>query len=63
VLREDLSLPLYGLPSDLDGDGTVDAAAHDGDYEALPVVVTFHWQPAGEAAHQLRLSTWLRGYR
>lgn len=62
-LREDLALPRYGLPADLDGDGQVDAASRLADYRALPVVVTFRWQANGEAAHQMRLSTWLRGTR
>ena len=63
VLREDVTAPAYGLPADLDADGTVDADAHDGDYVVLPVRVTILWTPAGEAARQLTLPVWLRGRR
>lgn len=61
--REDLNQPRYGLPADLDGNGAIDAASRLGDYRALPVVLTFRWRPNGEAAHQMRFSTWLRGIR
>jgi hypothetical protein len=59
-LREDADTPLYGLPADLNGDGVIDGAAHDGDYRALPVVVRFRWTPRGEAPEELRIATWLR---
>jgi prepilin-type N-terminal cleavage/methylation domain-containing protein len=59
-LREDLHQPRYGLPADLDGDGLIDATPHQQDYRALPVVITFRWQGAGDTPAQLRVSTWLR---
>jgi type II secretory pathway pseudopilin PulG len=62
-LREDVEDPRFGLPADLDGDGTIDDLSHRADYEALPVLVHLRWRPHGEAAHQMRLATWLRGYR
>ena len=61
--REDGNQPRYGLPADLDGSGEIDAASRLGDYLALPVVLTFRWRANGETAHQMRLSTWLRGTR
>lgn len=63
VLRENLVAPRYGLPADLDGSGTIDGESRLADYRVLPVVLTFRWRPNGDDAHQLRLSTWLRGYR
>ena len=61
--REDLLQPRYGMPADLDGNGTIDETSRLDDYLALPVVLTFRWRPNGETAHQMRLSTWLRGNR
>ena len=61
--REDLPLPRYGMPTDLDGDGVIDGAPRHTDYRALPIVLTFSWRTNGEAAHEMRLSTWLRGMR
>lgn len=63
ILQEDVVDAKYGLPVDLNGDGHMDADARDADYVALPVVVTFHWTPRGEATRELRLSTALRGVR
>lgn len=63
VLREDASLPAFGLPGDLNGDGIVDAQARDADYVALPVVLTFRWQAQDGSARELRRLTWLGGNR
>jgi len=63
ILREDLDLPHFGLPADLNGNGAVDASPRDSDYVGLPVVITFRWHPPGEAAHEIRVSTWLRGHQ
>lgn len=63
VLREDTEADRFGLPHDLNGDGSIDAAAHDHDYRALPVIVHFHWQAPGESPQVLRVPTWLRGAR
>jgi len=62
-LRENLVAPRFGLPADLDGNGVVDGESRLADYRVLPVVVTFRWRPNGDAAHELRVATWLRGYR
>jgi hypothetical protein len=62
-LREDAVAPRYGLPWDLDGDGVVDAASHHADYRQLPVVVRIRWQPKGQSAQEVVVSTWLRGDR
>lgn len=63
VLREDILDARFGLPADLNGDGTLDAEPHTDDYVALPVVVTFHWAHGGESPRELRFSTALRGER
>jgi len=62
-LREDLDLERFGLPADLNGDGDIDDASHDSDYRVLPVVVTLRWTAGIEAPQELRVSTWLWGYR
>lgn len=54
VLREDLVLPEFGTPLDLDCDGVVDATNHAADYQILPVLVRVRWRsPAGTATVQL----------
>ena len=63
VLREDLPLSRFGLPADLDGDGKIDDQSHTDDYRAFPVIVTFHWSSPAGADEELRLSTWIWGYR
>jgi hypothetical protein len=63
ALRETANAPRYGLPADLDGDGAIDAAAHDGDRLVLPVVVRLRWQHAGRAADEVVVATTLRGDR
>src|SRR5205085_10628004 len=47
-LHEDAVAPRYGLPYDLNGDGTIDGNARDADYVALPVVVRLRWKRAGQ---------------
>ena len=59
ALREDVESLAFGLPFDLNGDGVVDAASHDVDYRALPVIVRWRWTPAGEAQHEIAITTWL----
>ena len=63
VLREDIDAARFGLPHDLNGDGSVDAASHDHDYRALPVIVHLRWKAPGESPQVLHLPTWLRGAR
>ena len=63
ALREDADRPAFGLPADLDGDGAIDDEAHDDDYRALPVRLTFRYAAPGEPSAQLRLATWLWGQR
>lgn len=63
ILREDVSEPRFGLPGDLNGDGLVNATAHDANYRALPVFITFQWKAAGRATRELTVATWLRGER
>ena len=62
-LREDVTAAAFGLPADLNGDGTIDGDARDADYAVLPVTVLFHWQDERGGARELRLSTWLHGDR
>jgi type II secretory pathway pseudopilin PulG len=63
VLREDAALAEYSLPADLNGDGLIDDAAHDGDYRVLPMVLIMRWETHGSPAEELRVSTWLWGQR
>ena len=42
-LREDLDLPILGMPRDLSGDGAPDSEDHAADYELLPVLVRVSW--------------------
>ncbi|MEW6071983.1 MAG: prepilin-type N-terminal cleavage/methylation domain-containing protein [Planctomycetota bacterium] len=44
VLREDVSLPLLGMPRDLNGDNIVDGEDHSADCLLLPVQVRVEWQ-------------------
>ena len=59
VLREDVSLPAYLLPADLNGDGSLSSSACT-NYFALPVTVTFKWTVTGRGERELKISTWLR---
>jgi hypothetical protein len=61
VLREDAVLPEFGLPFDLNGDGTLDALDHGADYMALPFTVRLRWTPPGEAEQEIAVSTWMGG--
>ena len=63
VLREDINSGRFDLPADLNGDGTVDDAAHNGDYSVLPLHVTFRWVASGEYPQEMRMGLWLRGER
>jgi Tfp pilus assembly protein PilV len=44
ALREDVTDTLWGMPRDLNGDGTIDSGDHAADYELLPVRITVQWQ-------------------
>ena len=63
TLREDVALPEFGLPYDLNGDGAIDSASHSADYRALPLIITLHWDPPGEIPQAMRTTVWLRGER
>jgi prepilin-type N-terminal cleavage/methylation domain-containing protein len=63
ALRENMVAPRYGLPYDLNGDGTITGTARDADYRALPIVVRIRWQRAGQVAQEIVYPTWLRGER
>ena len=43
-LREDIDLPILGLPRDLNGDNIVDALNHADDYTIMPIEVRLQWQ-------------------
>jgi len=60
-LRENIVDAALGMPSDLNGDGTIDVANHAGDYEKLPVLVRVRWRGAAGAG-QVELQTVLGGY-
>ena len=59
TLREDLELPEFGLPRDLDGDGAIDAGDKRGLFRILPVVLELDWEGPSGPQH-LRVSTVLR---
>ena len=42
-LREDVNLPLMGMPRDINADGFVDNLDHSGDYMILPIQVVVQW--------------------
>jgi hypothetical protein len=63
VLREDSVIPRYGLPADLSGDSAIDAMPHSTDYQAIPVVFTFHWSSSRGSNEETRIATWLWGNR
>jgi hypothetical protein len=44
LLREDSTDSHFGMPRDLNGDGTIDANDHSGDYVLLPLRVRVSWQ-------------------
>jgi prepilin-type N-terminal cleavage/methylation domain-containing protein len=46
-LREDVALPMLGMPRDLDGLAGVDALDHAADYRLLPVIVRVEWNGRG----------------
>lgn len=58
-LREDLDLPEYGLPMDLNGDGEIDSADHSGDYVLLPISLNLQYSGA-TGTRTLNLTTVLR---
>jgi len=55
VLREDVVLPMLGMPRDLDGDLIVDTLDHSRDYLVLPMVVRVRWMgKAGPRQYEMR---------
>lgn len=63
VLREDLALDAFAMPADLNGDGSIDDAAHDTDYLAIPIVVHIRFSHSDGKFEEFRISSWLWGYR
>lgn len=59
-LREDLVDAELGMPRDLNGDGTIDAGNHAGDYAILPLSVRISWEGNG-GARTFDMTTVLRG--
>lgn len=43
-LREDVSIPVLGMPRDLDGDGKIDDKNKKGRYVLLPATIHVEWQ-------------------
>jgi hypothetical protein len=60
ALRENMSAPRYGLPTDLNGDGALDGNARDTDRSVLPVVIHLRWTRSGRAAQEVVLPVTLR---
>lgn len=53
-LREDLDLPVLGLPRDLSGDSVVDDQDHAGAYFILPVQIRVRWRsPIGTREYEM----------
>ena len=46
IVKEDLALPSFGLPRDLNGDGAIDGDDHAADYIIMPVRVLVEWTGA-----------------
>jgi type II secretory pathway pseudopilin PulG len=46
-LRENIADAKLGMPSDLNGDGLIDAADHAANYQVLPVLVRVRWAGVG----------------
>jgi hypothetical protein len=44
LLRENSDDPHFGMPRDLNGDGSIDGNDHSGDYVLLPLRVRISWQ-------------------
>lgn len=63
TLRENQSAPRYGLPADLNGDGTINGDSREADYRVLPVVLRMRWTRDNGAVEEMVLPTWLRGER
>jgi hypothetical protein len=63
VLREDVTDAVFGLPHDLNGDGTIGSAAVTATHVVLPVRVRFRWQSPGEPQQEIVVPTWLTGER
>ncbi len=62
ALRENVSAPRYGLPADLNGDGSIDGNSRNSDYHALPVVVHLRWVHPGRDPQEVVVPAWLRGW-
>lgn len=57
VLRENLALPEFGLPADLNGDLAITSADCSADYRLLPVIVRLAWRgSSGVESIELRTS-------
>lgn len=58
VLRENLPLPRFGTPFDLDHDGDTDGADVGGSYRLLPVLVRLAWR-SKDGPQRAEVATWL----
>lgn len=61
VLREDIQLPVLGMPRDLNGDGGTDGLDHSDDFQMLPVLVRVAWRGSSGPA-TLEVKTILADY-
>ena len=60
-LRENLVDADFGMPADLTGEGTIDAANHAANYKMLPVLVRVRWRGVGGPG-EIEYQTILGGY-
>jgi prepilin-type N-terminal cleavage/methylation domain-containing protein len=63
ALRENATAPRYGLPHDLNGDGTIDGNSRDSDYRSVPIVARLRWKRGAQNAQEVVLTTWITGER
>jgi type II secretory pathway pseudopilin PulG len=53
-LREDMDIPVLGMPRDLSGDNLIDDQDHSGAYFILPVLVRIRWRsPSGIRQYEM----------
>ncbi len=57
-LREDIAVPRFGLPYDLDGDGDIGPEDVSETLRLLPVAVEVRWRSA-KSVQRIELRTWL----
>lgn len=60
-LTENSDLPEFGLPADLNGDGTIDGTNRIAQFHVLPVVIRMEWPKSDGSTRSLDFATVLGG--